>query len=863
MNFSNSTMRIYPLIGGEQAPPSSSHWPSRNLGPSWLLAGLFDNWTFFPGEFTNSGRTELLAYDATTGEAKVLSVDAGAPKPIGPGVKWSRNALVTVTRLGADPAPQILVRDPSRMSMEQWRWSPAGFSRVREWQNASGYRMLDGKRNGLSQTPLMPGNFIHSGDTEFLVHTGIWLVLLRLDPKEGFVQLAPDLTKTDLRGLVMAGHFSSATTSQIFNLNNIPDPPGKDYKRMREAGMVLQYAGDNLYGEANFYQIDPARGVVALSPRATGLEKYWANDPWKIYPPHPPRGELTTMLFRGNGVGFLRYDPKTTICRVAAVITTTPGLWPKTLLTQVCYGKFAGSNAPAIALYDPATFNPTENALSDFDLCLARSQEALNTQIARSWSRWMKEKVEVFYAYKDGKVGPSKTGMRAYVGPIQLEMAEPNGRLDQIRVKVNLLSGVVTYFDADGELRDYSFSTWQFSVLMSLNSSAVDANYLELIDPDGAKSVRFCVKKSGLPDSAFSIECLFLKSTDTRGRGEENVTVMPLANAPGEAEIVMKRCVNLWRQGEVGRFLLGTVTRPAPSPSPPPTFSVTSLIFNVHADFEKPSASTLAWLGMMEGRPLPDLTPAVTKLTDSWLRPPTDRPGVLPMGVMGISRNMFMDRYVIPKFAAALGVTASFAMRDNRPQWTFSGRTSDRSTSDDIIHRVFEKTTTWTVRLAIVPFRETVEISGDVVSQCDMDGYLHVFGSKTEWIHTRGRQRLTGELQLGADYSKGYFAVKPSLRFWPDGGIVVEEDTIGGGANVLNAFESFFTGSTTARRLENAQRGLIDNLSKWMEQALNGLNLEFRQSAFIPPGGGVLTFRNAQFSKHGDLLFDVVEDYSS
>jgi hypothetical protein len=144
-----------------------------------------------------------------------------------------------------------------------------------------------------------------------------------------------------------------------------------------------------------------------------------------------------------------------------------------------------------------------------------------------------------------------------------------------------------------------------------------------------------------------------------------------------------------------------------------------------------------------------------------------------------------------------------------------------------------------------------------------MDGYLHLFGTKSEWIHTRGRQRLTGELRITADYSKGYFAVQPSLSFFPVGGISVEEDTIGGGANVLNAFESFFTGSTTARRLENAQRGLIDNLSKWMQQALKGLNLEFRQSAFIPPGGGVLTFRNAQFSKHGDLLFDVVEDYSN
>jgi hypothetical protein len=656
-----------------------------------------------------------------------------------------------------------------------------------------------------------------------------WPAVLRLDPNEGFVQIGTFHTRIGLWGVTVAGHFTNTATTQIFNYN-----PS--------------------HGEAGFYEIHPTSGIVPIGRKLTGLPKTW-----KIYPSVPPRGEPTMLILRdeGSGVRFLRYDRDTILREIGARTIGSPGR-----LTQIFYGDFNGKGRQ-FAYYEPAIFNPTANALTDFDVCLARSQRAINTQIIRSWPKWMKEKIRIFRKRdQSGNLQDSKTGMEALVAPIQVELAEPNAKLDQVRVKVSMIEGSVTY-RVDENLATYAFSSWEFSFLMSLDSHPVDMNFLAQIDPGAVSSAQAAIRRTGLPASAFSLECLFLKVTDTEARVDGNVTMTAPPDAPRDAQNVMASCINIWRQGEVGRFLLGTVMRRTTGEKAP-TFAVTSLARNVHANFQKPDGSTLQWLGMMEGRPMPNLNQARTKLTDGWLRPPSDNPEVLPTGAMAISRNLFMDRYIIPKFSAVTGKQPVSNIDNGRPTWTFNHTSSLSRTTDDIIHRVWKAETTWTLRLAIEPHQNTISIDGSIVSQVDMDGYLHIIGSHTEWIHTRGRVRFSGNVTLSADYSKGYFALQPTLQY-SFGPLAVEQDDVVGGAVVLNAFESVFRdiglqGSTTAQRLGSAQRRSIEDLKSWLEHGLRNINLDLSHHAFIPPGGSVMAFRNPQFSQHGDLLFDVADE---
>jgi hypothetical protein len=447
--------------------------------------------------------------------------------------------------------------------------------------------------------------------------------------------------------------------------------------------------------------------------------------------------------------------------------------------------------------------------------------------------------------------------MEALPGPIQVDLSEPDAKLDQIRVRLAMMQGRVVYYN-DGELTEYKFDTWIFSFLMNLDKNPVDMNFLASIDPAGAAAAKQTIARSGLPDSVFSIECLFLKATDRESLADGNMEMEAPAGAPDEAQNVMKRCVTLWRHAhEPGRFLLGTATRRVTSQAVP-TFTVTDVAFQVHPEFRRPGGGSLAWLGMMEGHKPPDLNAARTKLTDPWMRPPGDRPGLLPETVMGIGRGMFMDRYLVARFAKAIGKEASFGLDQGRPQWTFTGTDSAQRTSDDIIRRIFSQNTTWTLRLTIEPHENAIAITGDIVSQVDMDGYIHLTGWHSEWIHTRGRQKFNGRIELKEDDSRGHFAVKPSLWHGLDGGVAVEQDETKGGAGVLTFFESTFTGSNTAERLTNGQRALLNSVMNRLSEVIKGLNLEFTQHSFIPPGGGVFTFRNPKFSRHGDLLIEAV-----
>ena len=164
----------------------------------------------------------------------------------------------------------------------------------------------------------------------------------------------------------------------------------------------------------------------------------------------------------------------------------------------------------------------------------------------------------------------------------------------------------------------------------------------------------------------------------------------------------------------------------------------------------------------------------------------------------------------------------------------------------------------------MVPGTNQLSIAGQVASHANMDGYTKRFDigmgewghHHTEWIHMQGHRDLSGTVTLQAQGAGADFKVVPVVSY-QFGGVAVDNDSIGGGANVLNAFEGTFTGSTTAERLQSQQQGMVNSLQSWLDQVLRSINLDLSHHMFIPPGGAVLTFQSPRFTSAGDLLFSI------
>lgn len=885
MNLNNSTLTVFP-VGAEVAVPPDV---LQGIGIPQVFSGLNDCWEVHLGKFSTESHAELLCYDRYTSKVQVFAISGASLVPVGRATQWRANAQINVARDYRGLKTQVLVSDARNPDLELWEWQLGKFERKKQWPSAKTYRDLQGKRQTLwfSNLPngskFFSGNFIYSGEAEFLF-TGPPAAILKLDPNEGFVQIGPDLSRVQLRPPhLYAGHFTSRESLQIIHQ-------------------------DSVSKEIQIYAIDRTNGFVPIGSKVGGSPGgpshkiyslfYTDGKPWTIYPLGPWPGEPTRLLVRGNGIAMLCCDSQGTLRLMGLRHTEKkPGMWPKSEHIRISYGKVGTGNA--FLYYNPSLLNPTENKLADFDICTARTQEFINGEIAKSWEEW-KQNIEIPYAF-DSEGKPSYRGVKARMAPIQLEFTEADQQVSQLRVHITLSQGTVRYFDeTEEEDKEYPFSEWRFSVLMDMDLVPVTREYLKQIDEGSAASVNAVIERSGLPDSAFKIECLFLKAVDTQGKVEGNVQTTLPSGVPPDAKNIMLSCFSRWCQGERGRFLLGTAARrstedgqssatqpsiidtelrpsrwentigrsifvkPQPPALPAPTskLAVTSVYFQVHPDKTQPGASNLAWLGVMEGRTLANLDRARGALADAWLRPPQSGPrSVLPSQMLGISRNIFMNRYLIPKFEAVFG--ASVFAETPHPTWTFRHNTRNSENKNDIIRRTFTEETTLTLRLAIED--HAIALHTEVVSQVNMDGYTHIGNGHSEWIHTRGRLQCTGSVEIETDYNKGYLAIRPvakpgSFPTHPPRATVEQDDTKGG-AKCLSAFESLFKqlgfiGSTTAERLGNRQSALINEKMKFVEAGLREINLELSQTAFIPPGGGIATFYNPHFSKYGDLLFD-------
>ncbi len=513
--------------------------------------------------------------------------------------------------------------------------------------------------------------------------------------------------------------------------------------------------------------------------------------------------------------------------------------------------------------------NDTQNALTDFDLCLALAQQAINSQMEYAWKAWKKrnnfqDRITIFKTMRNGKIVDAKTGLTAKVSPIAVDLNVPDAKLAQVRVTLSLESGKVKFFDESTEEYDeYAFEDWAVSFIADLDRKPVDLNILRTIDPDTHRTADAVIRQSGLPESVFSIEYLFMKFTNVDLMLSDNKNIHIPAIVPRSARDKALSSLNFLLQGELGDFLLGTVVRRNARQSTP-TFALTDFVFNVHPYPPAPQASTLAYLGMLANSPMPaNLTIARTKLEHPWLRSEMiDGTEESVSGVMAISKNVFMGKYLMPKFTSLVGVQPAVS----NLTWTYTGKVEKKQETRDLVERDWEFGVDWHVAMTIQSGSNKIGISGRVAAKGLMDGYTLGMRGKSafhsEWIHMEGHVDLTGSVELVGSDIGADFKLTPKLTYKFEN-IVLDNNSVVGGAKVLEALGQFLkmmdaVGETPAEGLSNVMQKYVKNWSDWLEGVFKQFDVNLKQHAFIPPGGGVFTFSKPRFTTAGDLIWNVI-----
>ena len=88
----------------------------------------------------------------------------------------------------------------------------------------------------------------------------------------------------------------------------------------------------------------------------------------------------------------------------------------------------------------------TSNVLTDFDLCVAVAQTAVDTQMSYAWKSWKRhscfsDTISLFKTVTNGKVVDAKTGIKATIAPLTVNLNVPNSKLGQVKVTLSLLPG--------------------------------------------------------------------------------------------------------------------------------------------------------------------------------------------------------------------------------------------------------------------------------------------------------------------------------------------------------------------------------------------------------------------------------------
>jgi hypothetical protein len=516
----------------------------------------------------------------------------------------------------------------------------------------------------------------------------------------------------------------------------------------------------------------------------------------------------------------------------------------------------------------------TKNRLDDFDMCLAIAQSAIDTQMEYAWSTWkrrtgFKDTIELFKVEKGGQLVDSKFGLSATLAPLSVNLAVENGKFGQVQVNLRLLSGKVVYYDEVQEgPAEYPVKDWTISFLTDLDTTPVDLKALAQIDPAAGQIAADVIAQSGLPESVFSIEYLFLKFTQINLMLADNKDIKIPADVPGSARNRAMAALNQLLKGQMGDYILGSVVRRNRNQATP-TFALTDFIFSVSANFTAPRASTLNYLGAFAGRAMPANSAAArAKLPDIWVRPEQiDGRESNVSGIMAISKSVFLEKYLMPiitnELNRVLGGTELKVTHDNEKAWAFKKAHTDNNHWQDLVDNVATRTMGYELTLQVRPSEGKIDISGRCSSGFHLDQKtLAGGGGLLYWgnLYKDGHSDITGSIDLTGSGAGARFNLEAKLSYQLSKPIV-DVDEIGGEQKFEDAMGflyGWFGDKTPHEWVTGEQKGTSDFMEAVLRDALARLDVNLQQHTFIPPGGGVFSFSNPRFSDATDLFFDVI-----
>lgn len=424
-----------------------------------------------------------------------------------------------------------------------------------------------------------------------------------------------------------------------------------------------------------------------------------------------------------------------------------------------------------------------------------------------------------------------------------------------------------------------------------------------------------------LNESVFSLEYLFLELTHidiTRLKGNDIKGVPD--DIDTKALTVAKKALNELTKGNMlnKEFMLGTVIRMTPS-SYVPTLSLSDYTYGIN---RASSAPTLDYLGMFGGRQLPrNIEATKKKMPHPWIQPEKlgSTAGSVA-GALVISRNTFMYSYFAPLFKKMLDYSALRTdiskvydkvlpvLQDDYYTWDYLFETSSvevraidsvrsailkalertsfigealgfswgiLSKVADLIFRINQHSS-WTIAFKPRPgtnelqFEGTIFANASAVLEIEASLLFKSINLEIGSQKIKGTQKFSGTIllegkadELDGDDMLSQFSIKPKLKekikfekFDLDtdsSGYISIQNFIG------DALKNTFIPYPSLRdALSATQTAIGVKLASLINDMISKFNIEMTNYAFIPPGGGVLSYQKPHFSTQGDLFIDAI-----
>lgn len=550
-----------------------------------------------------------------------------------------------------------------------------------------------------------------------------------------------------------------------------------------------------------------------------------------------------------------------------------------------------------------------QNSLSDFDLCLAVSQQAINSQFADAWETWLERKnkgktklervkdlVTMRIPIRNAKTGrDTGRGLEATFGPPTIELNVPGALGNQLRLTLKIPKGSVTYLDVDEDTpvnKTEPLKDCTLHFMVDLKREGIDLKTLKAMDPVTAGQVGRVIGDSDLADAVFSIEYLFMTVTNKNFRMAQQDLGWDYGSSrvSEEAKKTVADCIALFlkkqedKEDYADRLMLGAVVYPKKERARP-TFALRDFVFHINRQSaHQAEASTLSYMGALGTRELPAAgaprDAALNRMDKYWMDPGkvTGARGSRS-GIMVVRKQLITDLY-FPAIQRALenavnpdaGASKSF---DSNPaggtmRWV-SGKQYD--TSGWWEKEIVEVGRQWDLKVSPKVDDNCIELSGEIhcrVHKTHYDrwgsvvlkkvGTLGIAGTHDIDKCIIGTAPITGKIKLDlSDPIAGEFKTqfefhvgdvtpkteKEKKGFWDTKFLPV------------GVWQLFAGGEEPEAWMKHKVSDMSREMRDALKAAVSSIKVDLGNQRFIPPGNGVFKFGDVKFSRFGDLTMDV------